>query len=603
MENLTDLGEYHMRKTKIICTIGPASSDEETLRQLMLSGMNVARLNFSHGTHEEHLEVVNRIKKLREELGLAVGLLMDTKGPEIRTHKFENDAIELVTGEEVRIVQEDVLGNSERFSITYKEISKDLSEGSRILIDDGLISLRVKSFEGGDLICEVTNGGVLSNNKSINLPGVSLKLPSITDQDEKDIKFAVENQFDFIAASFVRKAADVGEIKRVLKRENCRTIDIIAKIENQEGVNNFQKIIDVSEGVMVARGDLGVEIPEYEVPTIQKQLIQLAYQNGKVSITATEMLDSMIRNPRPTRAEVSDVANAVLDGTSAIMLSGETAMGKYPVQSLRTMANIASHTEQKYDYWEAFKKIDTDVSVNVADAVSHACCSAAYELDAKVIVAITHSGRTARFVSRFRPGCPILAPTVSASAVYRLALSWGVIPYLIDELGNTDELFAISEELAKSKGHAQDADTIVISCGTPVGMSGTTNTMKVATVGSAFTRGKGLNPANAGSEKISGDVLNLGLYTSQEIEKLLNEPDEFGLKQATVLVCESTNPSLLPLIRQSKAVVVEDPDDEGHAVMVCQALQIPLIYDAENATKLLKNGQVVVLDISSGLIG
>lgn len=591
-----------MRKTKIICTIGPASSNENTLRQLMLSGMNVARLNFSHGSHAEHLEVVNRIKKVREDLGLSVGLLMDTKGPEIRTHKFENDRIDLVTGEEVRIVQEDVLGTPERFSITYKDISKDLSVGSTILIDDGLISLRVKNIDEGDLICEITNGGELSNNKSINLPGVSLKLPSITDQDENDIKFAVENDFNFIAASFVRKASDVLEIKRVLKRENCETIDIIAKIENQEGVNNFQKIIEISDGVMVARGDLGVEIPEYEVPTIQKELIQLAYTSGKVSITATEMLDSMIRNPRPTRAEVSDVANAVLDGTSAIMLSGETAMGKYPVQSLRTMANIALHTEQKFDYWNAFKKIDTDVSVNVADAVSHACCSAAYELDAKAIVAITHSGRTARLVSRFRPGCPIIAPTVSESAVYRLALSWGVTPYLIEEFGNTDELFEVSEVLSKEKGHATDGDTIVISCGTPVGMSGTTNTMKVATVGSAFTRGVGINPSESRGDKISGDVLNLGLFSSQEIDKLVNNPEIYGPEKATILVCDHTNPSLLPLIRKSKAVIVEDQDPEGHAVAVCQALQIPLIYAAENATKLLKNGQVIVIDIKSGII-
>lgn len=591
-----------MRKTKIICTIGPASSEEDMLRQLMLNGMNVARLNFSHGTHAEKLEVVNRIKKLRSELGLAVALLMDTKGPEIRTHKFENDSIELITGDEVKIVKKDVLGNAERFSITYKDISKDLSVGSRILIDDGLISLKVKSINKGDLICEVTNGGELSNNKSINLPGVSLNLPSLTKQDEKDIRFAVKNEFDFIAASFVRKASDVLEIKRILKRENCRNIDIIAKIENQEGVNNFQKIIEVSDGVMVARGDLGVEIPEYEVPTIQKQLIKLAYQSGKVSITATEMLDSMIRNPRPTRAEVSDVANAVLDGTSAIMLSGETAMGKYPVQALRTMGNIALHTEQKFDYWGAFKKIDTDVSVNVADAVSHACCSAAYELDAKAIVAITHSGRTARLVSRFRPACPILAPTVSESSVYRLALSWGVTPYLIDELGNTDELFSMSEELVKTKGHGQDGDTIVISCGTPVGMSGTTNTMKVTTVGSAFTRGKGINKGNISEDKISGDVLNLGLFTDQEIEKLINDPEQLGPEKAIILVCESTNPSLLPLIRKSKAVVVEDPDSESHTVAVCQALQLPLIYDAANATKLLKNGQVVILDIESGLI-
>ena len=591
-----------MRKTKIICTIGPATSDEAMLRQLMLNGMNVARLNFSHGSHAEHLEKVNLIKKLRKELGLAVAILMDTKGPEIRTHKFENDRVELVEGEEVRIVKEDVLGNAERFSITYKDISKDLSVGSRILIDDGLIALQVKSIDEGDLICEVIDGGVVFNNKSINLPGVSLNLPSLTEQDEADIKFAVEHEFDFIAASFVRKATDVLAIRRVLKRLNCKSINIISKIENHEGVENFEKILEVSDGVMVARGDLGVEIPEYEVPTIQKQLIKLAYQSGKVSITATEMLDSMIRNPRPTRAEVSDVANAVLDGTSAIMLSGETAMGKYPLQALRTMAQIALHTEQKFDYWAAFKKFETDVSINVADAVSHACCSAAYELNAKAIVAITHGGRTARLVSRFRPGCPILAPTVSESARYRLALSWGVIPFTIDELETTDDLFEISETLAKESGHAQDGDTIIISCGTPVGLSGTTNTMKVATVGSAFTRGIGVKVGVSRKDKVSGDVLNLGLFTSAEIKKLVEDPEYYRGQKDLILVCESTNPDLLPLIRTAKAMVVEDPDPQSHTVAVCQALQIPLIYAAENATKLLKTGQVIVLDLKSGLI-
>lgn len=277
-------------------------------------------------------------------------------------------------------------------------------------------------------------------------------------------------------------------------------------------------------------------------------------------------------------------------------------MGKYPLQALRTMANIALHTEQKYDYWAAFKKIDTDVSINVADAVSHACCSSAYELDAKAIVAITHSGRTARLVSRFRPGCPILAPTVSESARYRLAMSWGVYPFLIDELDNTDALFAVSETIAKESGHAQDGDTIIISCGTPVGMSGTTNTMKVATVGSAFTHGKGVRVSGSGKDKVSGDVLNLGLYSGEEIEKMIHDPDCYGPQKELILVCEATEPELLPLIRRAKAVIVEDPDSESHAVTVCQALQIPLIYAAENATRLLKTGQVVVLDLKSGLI-
>ncbi|NLZ71188.1 MAG: pyruvate kinase, partial [Clostridiaceae bacterium] len=496
-----------MRKTKIICTIGPATSDEKTLRSMILSGMNVARLNFSHGSHEEHLKIINLIKKIRKDLDIPIGILLDTKGPEIRTKLFENNQDELITGNEVRIVHDDILGNSERFSVTYKNIAKDLHIGSTILIDDGLISLKVKEIDKLDLICTVTHGGMISNNKSINLPGVCLNLPSLTAQDEDDIKFAIKNQIDFIAASFVRRPSDVLAIRRILKAENCETIDIIAKIENEEGVNNFENILQVSDGVMVARGDLGVEIPEYEVPTIQKQLIRHAFQRGKISITATEMLDSMIRNPRPTRAEVSDVANAVIDGTSAIMLSGETAMGKYPLEALKTMANIALHTEKKFDYWTAFKNMDYDVSNNVADAVSHACCSAALELNAKAIVAITHSGRTARLVSRFRPSCPIVALTVTDSACHRLALSWGVIPYKIDILNDTDQLFEISEELCRSEGHAEDGDTLVISCGTPLGISGTTNTMKITTVGKSITKGIIIDTGLV-AERISGDVFN-----------------------------------------------------------------------------------------------
>ncbi len=590
-----------MRKTKIICTIGPATSDEEVLKELMLTGMNVARLNFSHGTHEDHLKTINKIKKLRKELDLPIGILLDTKGPEIRTKLFENNRAEFKDGAEVRIVREDVLGNTERFSVTYKEIAADLQVGSRILIDDGLVTLQVKEIDGKDLICEVLHGGMVSNNKSINLPGVSLNLPSLTAQDEADIKFAIQHDVDFIAASFVRRPTDILAIRHILKRENCDTIDLIAKIENQEGVNNFENILQVSDGVMVARGDLGVEIPEYEVPTIQKRLIRSAFQSGKISITATEMLDSMIRNPRPTRAEVSDVANAVLDGTSAIMLSGETAMGKYPIDALRTMSNIALHTEEKFNYWNTFRKMEIDISNNVADAVSHACCSAAYELNAKAIVAITHSGRTARLVSRFRPACPIVAPTVSHSVCNRLALSWGVISYRIDTLIDTDQLFEISEELCRAKGFAEDGDVLVISCGTPVGLSGTTNTLKVATVGSAFTKGVPVS-FTLNADRLSGDVFNLAEMTGQLNEHASLEDVYGDFKKGSIFVCSSTQQNLLPFIRNAKAVIVEDQDPESHTVTVCEALQIPLIYGAENATKVLHHGQSVLLDMQSGLI-
>ncbi|NLJ95405.1 MAG: pyruvate kinase [Clostridiaceae bacterium] len=590
-----------MRKTKIICTIGPATSDEKILREMILSGMNVARLNFSHGTHEDHLVLVNLIKKVRKELGVPVGILLDTKGPEIRTKLFKDNQAELITGEEVTILHEDVLGDSTKFSVTYKDIANDLKVGSTILIDDGLISLKVREIKGKDLVCTVTNGGVISNNKSINLPGVALNLPSLTAQDEADIKFAVENEIDFIAGSFIRKAADVLAIRRILKSENCETIDIIAKIENQEGVNNFENILQVSDGVMVARGDLGVEIPEYEVPTIQKQLIRSAFQSGKISITATEMLDSMIRNPRPTRAEVSDVANAVIDGTSAIMLSGETAMGKYPVESLRTMVKIASHTENKQDYWAAFKQMDFDVSKNVADAVSHACCSAAYELDAKAIVAISHSGRTARLVSRFRPSCPIVTLTVSESVCYRLALSWGVDPYKIDILTETDHLFEKAEQLCEREGYAENGDTLVISCGTPVGISGTTNTMKITTVGESLTKGIPIHSGHS-VERISGDVFNYTEFSDGENRTISIEEGLSEFQKGNIFVAKSSDQSMLPYIRNSKAVIVEDQDPEGHAVTVCEALQIPLIYSAESATQLIKHGQNIVVDMVTGII-
>lgn len=590
-----------MRKTKIICTIGPATSDEKTLRSMILSGMNVARLNFSHGSHEEHLKIIHLIKKIRKDLDIPIGILLDTKGPEIRTKLFENNQDELITGNEVRIVHDDILGNSERFSVTYKNIAKDLHIGSTILIDDGLISLKVKEIDKLDLICTVTHGGMISNNKSINLPGVCLNLPSLTAQDEDDIKFAIKNQIDFIAASFVRRPSDVLAIRRILKAENCETIDIIAKIENEEGVNNFENILQVSDGVMVARGDLGVEIPEYEVPTIQKQLIRHAFQRGKISITATEMLDSMIRNPRPTRAEVSDVANAVIDGTSAIMLSGETAMGKYPLEALKTMANIALHTEKKFDYWTAFKNMDYDVSNNVADAVSHACCSAALELNAKAIVAITHSGRTARLVSRFRPSCPIVALTVTDSACHRLALSWGVIPYKIDILNDTDQLFEISEELCRSEGHAEDGDTLVISCGTPLGISGTTNTMKITTVGKSITKGIIIDTGLV-AERISGDVFNYNELLQNQDDSTLTGINFNKFQKGNIFVSQTTDQSMLDYIRNAKAVIVEDQDPESHTVTVCEALQIPLIYSAKNATKLIRNGQNIVMDMKTGII-
>ena len=382
-----------MKRTKIVCTIGPASDAEETLEQLMLNGMNVCRLNFSHGTHAEHKARVERIKAIRERLDLPVALLMDTKGPEIRTGLFEGGQIELRTGQTVTIRHDDIEGNEREFSITYKTLAEEVEEGSRILIDDGLIELVVTSTAGKDVVCLVRNGGKISNRKSINLPGISSNLPALTPKDEEDILFAIENDFDFIAASFVRRADDIRKIRDILEKNNGSFIHIIAKIENQEGVDNFNEILDVSEGIMIARGDLGVEVAPQEVPILQKRMIRNCYSKGKSSITATQMLDSMIRNPRPTRAEVSDVANAILDGTSAVMLSGETASGDYPVRALETMRVICETIEASIDYWEAFRNDTQHIAPSVTNAVGHACCMTAMT-KAKAIVAVTMGGRT-----------------------------------------------------------------------------------------------------------------------------------------------------------------------------------------------------------------
>ena len=472
-----------MRKTKIICTVGPAVEDDSILRQLMVMGMNVTRLNFSHGDHAEHLVRVNKIKALREELHLPVALLLDTKGPEIRTGNFENGCVELKEKSMVTLVPEHIISNEKTIEVSYADFYKDVSPGSHILIDDGLIELEVADIEGTAVHCNVINGGPVSNHKSINLPGTTTHLPSLTQKDIDDIRFAVENGFDFIAVSFVRKAADIQDIRNILATLGGSDIHLIAKIENREGINNFDEILNAADGIMVARGDMGVEIPIQEVPTVQKYMIEKCYRIGKPSITATQMLDSMIRNPRPTRAEVSDVANAILDGTSAVMLSGETASGRYPLESLAMMVSIALQTEKSIDYWDRFNTAKHEMTASVANAISHATCTTAQDLKAAAIIAVTHGGRTARLISRFRPACPIIATTVSHRPYRQLALSWGVHPYLVSVAGSLDELFETGVSKAMESGVAGTGDIVVITGGSPVGMSGTTNTLKVQIIG------------------------------------------------------------------------------------------------------------------------
>ena len=471
-----------LRKTKIICTLGPAVDNEDMIRALIRTGMNAARFNFSHGSHEEHLNRLNLLKSVRDSMGRPVASILDNKGPEIRIRSFETKSISLEAGDLFTLTTREVQGNVNLVSVTYPELHKEVSAGQEILIDDGLVALKVEEIDGQDIRCTVENGGTLSANKSINIPGVHIHLPALTEKDVSDIQFGVENDFDFIAASFVRRAADVQAVREVLDRFGGQEIRIIAKIENQEGVDNIDEILEAADGIMVARGDLGVEIPAAKVPILQKQIIRKGLQAGKPVITATQMLDSMMRNPRPTRAEVSDVANAVFDGTSCVMLSGETAGGKYPLEALTAMVSIVEEAEQSIHYWRQFEKRRVIPASNINDAITHTCCLTAKDLEAKAILAATNSGRTARMICRFRPACPVAALTMHEKVRRQLAICWGVIPFLTGEVTSTDRIFSLSAEVALKERLVQNGDTVVITAGVPLGKSGSTNLIKAAIV-------------------------------------------------------------------------------------------------------------------------
>ena len=472
-----------MRKTKIICTLGPAVDSEEMIRKLILAGMNAARFNFSHGTHESHLAQLTKLKRVRDELGIPVAAIMDTKGPEIRIKTFKDGRIELKKDDTFTLTTADCEGDASRVSVTYANLHNEVVPGNHILVDDGLIDLLVQEIKGQEIVCTVENGGPLSNNKSINIPDVHILLPSLTEKDKEDLKFAVENDFDFIAASFVRKASDVEDIRAWLNECGGEKIRIISKIENREGVDNLAEIIAASDGVMVARGDLGVEIPAQEVPILQKKMIKATTMAGKPVITATQMLDSMIRNPRPTRAEVSDVANAVFDGTSCVMLSGETASGKYPIEAVEAMVSTVKAAESAINYWGRFREHSLQPGVStINDAITHTCCMTAMDLNATAILAPTESGYTAKVISRFRPACPIVAVCQSEKVRRQLAISWGVHSYLTGFVDSTDRLFSMSVEVARKEGAVKCGDTVVITAGVPIGKSGTTNLIKAQVV-------------------------------------------------------------------------------------------------------------------------
>ena len=469
------------KRTKIVCTLGPASEKEEVLTKLVENGLNVCRFNFSHGSHEEHKVRLDTAKRVREKLNQPVALLLDTKGPEIRTGSFAEPEVYLEEGNKFTITMKDVIGTKDICTVSYKELKKDVVSGDTILIDDGLVGLKVQEVDGEDIVCIVENSGIVKNHKGVNVPGVKINLPAVTPKDESDIEFGIKEGIDYIAASFVRKASDVLAIREILEKNNATDIQIISKIENQEGVDNIDEILKVSDGIMVARGDLGVEIPTEEIPIVQKMMIKKCNELGKPVITATQMLDSMMRNPRPTRAEVTDVANAIYDGTDAIMLSGETAAGKYPVEAVKTMATIAKRTEETLNYNELLKSRKL-TGINVTDAISHATCTTAIDLNASAILTSTSSGHTSRMVSKFRPQCPIIATTEDEGVMRRLALVWGVYPVKTSHVGNTDDLFTTSIASAKEKKYLENGDLVVITAGVPSGISGTTNLIKVHTI-------------------------------------------------------------------------------------------------------------------------
>ncbi|WP_026894592.1 pyruvate kinase [Clostridiisalibacter paucivorans] len=577
-----------MKKTKIVCTLGPASEKREVLKGMIKSGLNVARLNFSHGNHEEHKVRIDMVKALRDELELPIAVMLDTKGPEIRTGNFEGGEITVEDGDTITLTTRDTMGNKDLCHVTYKGLAKDVNVGDTILIDDGLVGLKVIDIkEDTDIVCTVENGGVIKNKKGVNVPGTKINLPAITEKDLEDIKFGIENDIDFIAASFIRKPSDVIEIRKILEENNADHIQIISKIENREGVENIDSILKVSDGIMVARGDMGVEVPAEEVPLIQKMIIKKCNNIGKPVITATQMLDSMIRNPRPTRAEVTDVANAILDGTDAIMLSGETAAGKYPIEAVKTMHNIAERTEDSMDYKDILASIVRQNDITVTNAISHATCATAQDLGAAAIITATSSGYTAMAVSKFRPKAPIIAATTTERVMRLLSLAWGVYPILVDQTNSTDEIVDVSIDGAMEKGYIKNGDLVVITAGVPVGVAGSTNLLKVHIVGEVLLKGTGI-----GNKSAVGKVCTI--KNASEI----NEKFETG----DILVTISTDKDMVDAMQRASAIITEEGGLTSHAAVVGLSIGKPVIVGAANATEVLAHGGIVTVDGIRGLI-
>ena len=589
--------EFMTRRTKIICTLGPSTDNEAVMRALIEEGMNVARFNFSHGPHDEQMGRLKMLRKLRKELGKYVAALLDTKGPEIRLVEFEKGKTELKTGQTFTLTTDDILGTDERVSITYKNLADDVKLGDHILIDDGLVGLEVVEIKpvakpvntkvnARDIVCKVLNDGVISNKKGVNVPNVDLTMPFISEKDYGDICFAVENDYDFIAASFVRSAEDVMEIRKILAEKGGEDIKIISKIENMQGVRNIDDIIRVSDGIMVARGDMGVEIPLEDVPVMQKMIIKKVCEAGKIVITATQMLDSMMKHPRPTRAESTDVANAIYDGTSAIMLSGETAAGMYPIEAVKTMVRIATRTEQDINYLQRFRQRRTMCNPDVTNAISHATCTMAGDLSAAAIVTVTKSGRTARMISKYRPNCTIIGECLTEKVCRQLNLEWGVEPVLITEEQDASQLFEKAVDVAEMAGFVSKGELVVLTGGVPLGVSGTTNLIKVQVAGHILVTGKGLN-----GKKISG---NLCVCHSNE--------DLKSFKDGDIIVAADTTNEMMAQMRQASALIVEAEGANCHAAIAGLSLDIPVLIAAKNALDVLKTSAYVEVDCESGVV-
>ena len=580
-----------MRKTKIICTLGPSTDKDGVLRELIANGMNVARFNFSHGSHEEHKGRLDLLKSLREELGKPVAALLDTKGPEIRLKDFKNGTEMLEAGQTFTLTTRDVEGTKEICSITYKDLPQDVAPGGTIMLDDGLIKLQIQTVNDTDIVCTVLNNGKIKNKKGVNVPGVHLSMPYMSQRDKDDIIFGIEQGFDFIAASFVRTAQDVYEIRNLLN-EYDSNIRIIAKIENREGVNNIDSILAAADAVMVARGDLGVEIDFTELPGIQKTIIDRSFSFGKPIVTATQMLDSMMVNPRPTRAEISDVANAIYDGTSAIMLSGETAAGAYPVEALKTMSAIAERTEQEGHYLRGRLMEPNTGKISVSDATAHAACLTAKDVNAAAIVTVSESGTTARLLSKYRPQQPIIACVMREQVQRQLSLSWGITPLMMSLAHSTDELIEMSTALAKENGYLHNGELAVVTAGVPVGVSGTTNMIKIHMVGNCLATGVGVGPENAEVSNATGKAC---------VCRTLDEV-RAKFKPGMVLVVPSTSNEMLNYVRDAAALVVEEPGLNSHAAIAGKALLKPTVVGAVGATSHIRDGLMIAVDCAHGSV-